>query len=173
LVAGIVGAMLGLVEAWHQKDQAELARNDQAKLLVKTEWMLYGSQINLAQQAWESHESGLALHHLDATRPDLRRWEYDYLYTLFYSNQRTYGNDRTFREEFSPVYTVAVSPDGQRIVSGGGDGKVNVWDAATGKRALTFGGHKGGYKGGVESLAVSPDGKRIACVSGEGTGNAW
>jgi DNA-binding beta-propeller fold protein YncE len=71
------------------------------------------------------------------------------------------------------VYSVAYSPDGRRIVSGGGEddrstrktfGELKVWDAATGQNLLTLKGHMAQ----VFSVAYSPDGRRI--VSG-GFGN--
>ena len=71
-----------------------------------------------------------ASYRLDACRWDFRAWEHDYLYTLFTSNQQT------MRGHTGPVYGVAFSPDGKRIVSGGGDlnkpGELKVWDAASG-----------------------------------------
>ena len=57
--------------------------------------------------------------------------------------------------------SVAVSPDGKRIVSGG-DKTVKVWEADTGQDLLTLAGHSEP----VNSVALSSDGKRI--VSGSG-----
>ncbi len=57
-----------------------------------------------------------------------------------------------------PVTRVTFSPDGQRILSAGGD-TVNVWDSATGLLLLTL-------KGRTESVlsaAFSPVGKQIDC----------
>src|SRR5262249_53877965 len=86
LVAGIVGTTLGLVEARQARkdavtnadnakaasDQAlelatkEKAARDRAETqLLRAEWLLYGSQINLALQAWESNDPALAFHYLD------------------------------------------------------------------------------------------------------------
>ncbi|MGH8909900.1 MAG: NACHT domain-containing protein, partial [Egibacteraceae bacterium] len=43
----------------------------------------------------------------------------------------------------APVNTVAVSSDGELIVSGGDDGSVRLWDTATGELARTLEGHSG------------------------------
>src|SRR6266702_6554597 len=43
----------------------------------------------------------------------------------------------------STVYTVAWSPDGTRIASGGNDSTVQVWNAKTGKLQLLYTGHTG------------------------------
>src|SRR5262249_24335420 len=51
----------------------------------------------------------------------------------------------------------AMSPDGDRIVSGGEDRTVKIWDALTGQEKLTLRGHTGEIRG----VAWSPDGKRI------------
>ena len=39
------------------------------------------------------------------------------------------------------VYSAAYSPDGSRLVTGGGDGTIRVWDAATGKELRRITGH--------------------------------
>ncbi len=70
------------------------------------------------------------------------------------------------------VNSVAFSPDGRRIVSGGGtniSGELKVWDAESGQETLTLKGHTT-Y---VTSLAFSPDGRRIVSGSGDKTLKVW
>ena len=56
------------------------------------------------------------------------------------------------------VNAVAFSPDGALIVSGGGDGKLKLWQAGTGRLIRTLRGHERSISG-VSSVAFSPDGK--------------
>jgi WD40 repeat protein len=67
---------------------------------------------------------------------------------------------RTLEGHPDSVMSVAVSGDGEWIVSACFDGTVKLWEAATGRELpLTF-------KGGPSPLvAISPDGNRIACGS--------
>src|SRR5262249_1189980 len=58
--------------------------------------------------------------------------------------------------------TVAFSPDGHRIVSGNPEDTI-LWDAVTGKKALTLGQHDGLLAG----VAFSPDSHRIVRGSWE------
>ncbi len=87
------------------------------------------------------------------------------------------------------VNVLAWSPDGTKIASGGGthppayanqgeqedddpkhDYSVQVWEATTGRRLLTFGGHTHP----VCQVAWSPDGTRLASVGAqEGTVQVW
>ncbi len=67
------------------------------------------------------------------------------------------------------VNSVAVSPDGRRIVSGSLDQTAAVWDLETGTpiRWLT------GIQAAVNSVAVSPDGRRIILGSQDNTVAIW
>ena len=69
------------------------------------------------------------------------------------------------------VSSVAFSPDGQRIVSGGvDDGTVRLWDAATGQ---PIGQPMTGHTDRVYSVAFSPDGQRIVSGSADNTVRLW
>ncbi|KAG8695958.1 POC1 centriolar protein A, partial [Ceratobasidium sp. 395] len=70
----------------------------------------------------------------------------------------------------SNVWSVAVSPNGQRIASGSQDGTVQVWDAETGDVVL---GSLNGHSGQVNCVAFSPDGRWIASASKDVTIRVW
>jgi serine/threonine protein kinase/Tol biopolymer transport system component len=74
------------------------------------------------------------------------------------------------------VYTVAFSPDGKTLASGGGyfsadlkPGEIMIWDVETGKLRESLKGHTGG----VWSVAFSPDGKTLASASADKTVKLW
>ena len=76
----------------------------------------------------------------------------------------------TFEGHKSRVETVAFSPDDKRVASAGNsNGRVRVWDSATGQETRTLQGHEST----VSSLAFSPDGKRIVTGSWDKTLKVW
>jgi len=56
------------------------------------------------------------------------------------------------------VHSVAFSPDGATLASGGADGKIRLWDVKSGQEKTTLDAHPMQ----VECLAFSPDGKLLA-----------
>src|ERR1019366_7810791 len=67
------------------------------------------------------------------------------------------------------IVSVAFSPDGKRIVTGGSYKTATVWEAASGKELLTLKGHSAE----VVSVAFSPDGNQIATASEDATVRLW
>jgi WD40 repeat protein len=70
---------------------------------------------------------------------------------------------------FSPITSVAFSPDGIHVLSGSFDGGIKLWRVQSGRLVRTFAGHTGG----ISSVAFSPDGARVLSGSGDGTVNIW
>jgi WD40 repeat protein len=69
----------------------------------------------------------------------------------------------------STVWTVAVTPDGQHIISGGDNSLVKVWSVATKSLVSTCNGHTH-Y---VEAVAAMPDSQRILSGSSDNTVRVW
>jgi WD40 repeat protein len=70
------------------------------------------------------------------------------------------------------VMAVAVAPDGSWLASGGSDGTVRIWDAATGRQRATAVGHTSHIKM-VTALAVAPDGSWLASSGADGEVRIW
>jgi WD40 repeat protein len=69
----------------------------------------------------------------------------------------------------APVWAVAFSPDGTRVLTGSQDNTARLWDAATGKAVATLAGHTAP----VEAVAFSPDGTRAVTASWDNTARLW
>ncbi|MGH3875118.1 MAG: NACHT domain-containing protein, partial [Pseudonocardiaceae bacterium] len=67
------------------------------------------------------------------------------------------------------VLSVAYSPDGTRLLTGGDDASVRIWDATTGTPIH----HLTGHTGAVWSVAYSPDGTRLLTGSDDASVRIW
>ncbi len=67
------------------------------------------------------------------------------------------------------VSSVAISPDGETIVSGSSDKTVRIWDALSRRQLHVCKGHTGQ----VTSVAISADGARVASSGTNGTVKVW
>ncbi|MFC1762175.1 protein kinase [Planctomycetota bacterium] len=67
------------------------------------------------------------------------------------------------------VRSIAISPDGKRIVSGSEDGVLKIWDSGNGQEVMSLLGHEGT----ISSVAISSDGKRIISGGHDGNIKIW
>ncbi len=75
---------------------------------------------------------------------------------------------QTFSGVLNPIFSTAISPDGQ-ILALGSDKQIQLWNLATGQLVNTLSGHGGN----VWSLAFSPDGETLVSCSGDATIRLW
>ncbi len=89
----------------------------------------------------------------------------------------TSGSELATYPHDSPVFCLAISPDGSTLATGTGDGMlgttlpdlVTTWDVATGQRNWQLLGHASD----IMSAAYSPDGATLATGSSDGTVREW
>jgi WD40 repeat protein/tetratricopeptide (TPR) repeat protein len=71
-------------------------------------------------------------------------------------------------EQPGKIYAMALSPDNQRIVAGGAEGTIQLWDVESGKPVGSPFRHRG-----VRAVAFSPDGDMILSASDDHTAQLW
>src|SRR5262249_12065142 len=75
----------------------------------------------------------------------------------------------TLKGHNRPVRSVAFTPDGRTLASGGAEGTIKLWDVATGKLRATLKGHTST----VQSVTITADGKTLASGSNDSTIRLW
>ncbi|HEY8504011.1 MAG TPA: WD40 repeat domain-containing protein, partial [Gemmataceae bacterium] len=71
--------------------------------------------------------------------------------------------------QYGRVHTLAFSPDGKWLATGGGDGSVRVWETATGQAVRRLGGHEAE----VSTVAFAPDGRALLSSAEDGQAYVW
>ncbi|MFO1322427.1 MAG: serine/threonine-protein kinase, partial [Burkholderiales bacterium] len=193
LVGGIVGTSIGLVQADRARDGEKAERekaeglaeknakladderdakskatelassnaklaDDESKARNESEHQLGVSNFLLAGAAYDNGDVKLAAERLDKVPRGQRGWEWRHL------KQQVRGGIFTLEGHKNVVTSVAFSPDGTRIVTGGAlsqEFEAKVWDARTGAFLFDLKGLPQGQYVSVMKVAFSPDGMRI------------
>jgi WD40 repeat protein len=77
---------------------------------------------------------------------------------------------RELRGHEHSVRSLAFSPDGARLATGGSDGDIVVWNAASGERLYSL---ASGFGGDVRALSFSSDGARVVSGHENGRVQVW
>lgn len=77
-----------------------------------------------------------------------------------------------YSEHNDPIYSVAISPDGQLFATGSFDTTIKFWDTATGKSIRTLSGNNA-HKGLVLNVAFSPRGDLLASGGADNAAKLW
>ena len=67
------------------------------------------------------------------------------------------------------VFSVAITPDGQKVISGSWDDTIKLWRLSTGQEIRTLTGHTND----IRTVVISPDGQIIASASDDCTIKLW
>lgn len=78
-------------------------------------------------------------------------------------------HERTIHPDHAWMWTVAASPDGKLLASGGDDRVIRLWDAESGTLLRCLDGHEER----VRAVAFSPDGQLLASAGDDSTVRLW
>jgi WD40 repeat protein len=129
------------------------------------------SEMVLANAAYDNRDVKLAGERLAKVPVGQHGWEWHYL------KRQLHGGIFTLYGHKGAVTSVAFSPDGTRIVTGGGEPfEAKVWDARTGTMLFDLKGlpqRVPGMNFPLVSVAFSADSKRIVTAGGDNTARVW
>jgi serine/threonine protein kinase/WD40 repeat protein len=149
-------------QAETERERADTQARNALESQEQSRRLLYASDMNLAQQALKLNNIGRARRLLDRHRPkpgepDLRGWEWRYLWQLTRSSALATLTNRTVRG-----FSVGFSSDGERLAVGWFDGRVELWDVRS--RRLIQALRDRGYSH-AGRVAFSHKGLRLAATS--------
>jgi WD40 repeat protein/serine/threonine protein kinase len=124
---------------------------------------MYFQRITVAQRELSMDNLAAALAALQECPEDLRGWEWHYLMRLL-KVEPLVIRDR------AEILGVAFSPDGERIVSAGGDGAIRIWNSRTGKFIREI---SGAHDKAVCCVVFHPKGEHLASAGADGWVKIW
>jgi WD40 repeat protein/serine/threonine protein kinase len=142
------------------EDRASKTADEKDTALKDLQYNLALDRVLLAHTARTSRDARDLLEQVPA---ELRKWEWHYLHRQYD------GGIFTLHGHTATVQSVAFSPDGTRLATGGWDQTAKIWDARTGTHLFELKGHTAP----VLSVAFSADGTRLATGGGDGTAKVW
>ena len=126
LAVGLTVSIWQAVRAVAERNTAVEARERADRQRTDAERHLYVANMNLVLPAWEQNNLGRVRQLIEETAAYPQRG-----FEWYYWQRQAHRELMTLRGHLGEVLAVALSPDGQRIVTGSSDRTAQVWEAAT------------------------------------------
>ncbi|AOW98712.1 hypothetical protein BJP34_03950 [Moorena producens PAL-8-15-08-1] len=128
----------------------------------------YGTSTEEETLLYEAVETGQELFNIVKDGRPLEQYPaISPLYALQQSISK-FRKEAVLTEHYHEVWSVAFSPNGQRLGTASYDGTARIWDLQGNQLALLT-----GHQGAVWTVAFSPDRQRLATASYDGTARIW
>jgi WD40 repeat protein len=157
-ILGFLGVTALWVDAAKARDQARAAATEARQRGDAERRARYQAGIAAASSALELNNTSDARAQLESTPEEHRNWEWRH-----FSSQLDTART-VLRGHAQLIKTLAISPDGSRLVSGAEDGKLALWDLRTGELISLARVHSGA----VTNVGFSPDSKYLATAGADG-----
>jgi WD40 repeat protein/serine/threonine protein kinase len=155
LVLAVAGLAVSTALIWR-------ANESLSKSLERERIKSYFQCVALADREWSANNLSGMEEQLDACPVDLRGWEWHYLKGLRRESLPPLRHE-------APVFSAAISSDGERIASASQDGVIKIWNGSSGRELVSFHAHEDH----VRTVAYSPDGQFLASGSWDRTVRVW
>jgi WD40 repeat protein/serine/threonine protein kinase len=158
-----VGALaVSTARVWQANQDVWQANTGLREALDRERREAYFQRITVAHRELTDNPAA-ALRALGECPEDLRGWEWHYLMRLSRIEPLVMHTE-------AEVNSVAFSPDGARLASAGGDGRVKIWNSRTGDVVQTV---PRAHAGSVVAVAFHPDGCCLASAGADGLVKIW
>jgi WD40 repeat protein len=176
LTVGTAVSLAFAVQAWREADRAEreadrarASEQEARENQERSDAQLYDAEMHLAFQEWKEGQIQVVEDRLQRYVPDgldtLNRRGFEW----YYLDRLCSLGFRTLCGHTGAVWSIAFSPDGRFVASGGEDGAIKIWEAATGAEVQTLRKHSKR----VWSIVWSPSGRWLASGSLDGALILW
>lgn len=174
----------GTIQVWDNQTGQEVLRLDAGAIIVGIAYNSAGTQLITGDandgyiKIWNTKtgklESSIFVQKIDFT---MAMSADGLLLATSYSNEVIIWDVTTWKERFSlsghtsQVFSVAFSRDGKRLATGGDDGRIIIWDTATGQNLLSF--YVSQPSCAKPNVLFNADGTRLITADGCGTVRFW